>query len=63
MIVHLKHWLLQSFALRRCREEDAQIIIVGITQQRTRSYRINKERCKMFSEKLYDFKWFWGKIP
>lgn len=61
MSVQLKHWLIKSFDLRRRGERDAQSVIDGITQQRARPCHINKERHKMFSEKLYDFKYFGGK--
>lgn len=61
MSVQLKHWLMKSFDLRRLGERDAQITIDGVTQQRARPCHTNKERHKMFSEKLYDFKCLGGK--
>lgn len=56
----VQHWLIK-FCFGRCGRKDAHIIIDDIIQQRARPCYINKERYKVFSEKLHDFKCLRGK--
>lgn len=41
---------------RTCAKKDAHIIVHVVTEETARPYHIYKERHKMFSRKLYDFK-------